>query len=167
MKILVLGATGMLGHKLMQVLSDNHTVTGTVRKDPSIFSNHPVFSKMNILGNISADNLGSIKTTINKQNPDVIINCIGIVKQLPAAQDPLQSIAINALFPHQLAHFCRQKNIRLIHMSTDCVFSGLKGYYSESDPSDAYDLYGKTKYLGEVDLPGVSYSPNFYYRPGT
>jgi dTDP-4-dehydrorhamnose reductase len=153
-KILVLGATGMLGHKLLQVLSENHIVTGTVRKDSSIFVNHPVFSKMNILGNISADNLESICTAINKQKPDVIINCIGIVKQLPAAQDPLQSIALNALFPHQLAHLCRQKNIRLIHISTDCVFSGLKGCYSEKDPSDAEDLYGKTKYLGEVDYPG-------------
>ena len=154
MKILIFGATGMLGHKLMQVLSREHTVTGTVRRNASVLAGHPVFSKMDILGNISADNLETIHTAIDKVNPDVIINCIGIVKQLPAAQDPLQSIAINALFPHQLAQICRQKNIRLIHMSTDCVFSGRKGYYSEKDPSDAEDLYGKTKYLGEVDYPG-------------
>ena len=154
MKILILGTTGMLGHKLMQVLSREHTVTGTVRRDASIHKDHPVFLKMNILGNISADNLATIHMAIDKVNPDIIINCIGIVKQLPAAQDPLQSISINALFPHQLAQICRQKNIRLIHMSTDCVFSGRKGYYSEVDPSDAEDLYGKTKYLGEVDYPG-------------
>ena len=144
----------MLGHKLMQVLSREHTVTGTVRRDASVLAGHPVFLKMDILGNISADNLKTIHAAIDKVNPDVIINCIGIVKQLPAAQDPLQSIAINALFPHQLAQICRQKNIRLIHMSTDCVFSGRKGCYSEKDPSDAEDLYGKTKYLGEVDYPG-------------
>ena len=154
MKILILGATGMLGHKLMQVLSREHTVTGTVRRNASVLANHPIFSKMDIIGNISADNLETIRTAIDKANPEVIINCIGIVKQLPAAQDPLQSIAINALFPHQLAQICRQKNIRLIHMSTDCVFSGRKGYYTEEDPSDAEDLYGKTKYLGEVDYPG-------------
>jgi len=154
MKILILGATGMLGHKLMQVLSREHMVTGTVRRDTSVLVDHPVFSKMDILGNISADNLATIHVAIDKVNPDVIINCIGIVKQLPAAQDPLQSISINALFPHQLAQICRQKNIRLIHMSTDCVFSGRKGYYSEKDSSDAEDLYGKTKYLGEVDYPG-------------
>jgi len=154
MKILVLGATGMLGHKLMQVLSREHTVTGTVRKNASVLKGHPVFLKMDIFGNISADNLATIHAAIDKANPDIIINCIGIVKQLPAAQDPLQSIAINALFPHQLAQICRQKNIRLIHMSTDCVFSGRKGYYSEKDPSDAEDLYGKTKYLGEIDYPG-------------
>jgi dTDP-4-dehydrorhamnose reductase len=154
MKILILGATGMLGHKLMQVLSREHMVTGTVRREASVLVDHPVFSKMDILGNISADNLESVRAAIDKVNPDVIINGIGIVKQLPAAQDPLQSITINALFPHQLALICRQKNIRLIHMSTDCVFSGRRGYYSEKDLSDAEDLYGKTKYLGEVNYPG-------------
>jgi dTDP-4-dehydrorhamnose reductase len=153
-KILILGATGMLGHKLMQVLSREHTVTGTVRRDASVLANHPFFLKMVILGNISADNLTTIRAAIDTVNPEVIINCIGIVKQLPAAQDPLQSIAINALLPHQLAQICRQKNIRLVHMSTDCVFSGRKGNYTEKDPSDAEDLYGKTKYLGEVDYPG-------------
>jgi dTDP-4-dehydrorhamnose reductase len=109
---------------------------------------------MNILGKISADNFETIRTAIHKVNPEVIINCIGIVKQLPASQDPLQSISINALFPHQLAKICLQKNIRMIHLSTDCVFSGRKGYYSEKDLSDAEDLYGKTKYLGEVDCMG-------------
>lgn len=154
MDILILGATGMLGHKLMQVLSKEHTVTGTVRRDASVFADHPVLSSMDIIGNVSAENVGTIRAAIETANPDVVINCIGIVKQLPAAHDPLQSISINALFPHQLAKICRQKKIRLIHMSTDCVFSGRKGNYSEGDPSDADDLYGKTKYLGEVDYPG-------------
>jgi len=154
MNVLILGATGMLGHKLMQVLLHEHTVTGTVRRNTSVLMDHPIFSNMNILGNISADNLETIRTAIDKENPEVIINCIGIVKQLPAAQDPLQSISINAFFPHKLAKICQQKNIRLIHMSTDCVFSGNKGNYTETDPSDAEDLYGKTKYLGEVDYPG-------------
>jgi dTDP-4-dehydrorhamnose reductase len=154
MKILILGATGMLGHKLMQVLSREHTVTGTVRMNTSVLADHPIFSKINILGNISADNLETIRAAIDKVRPDVVINCIGIVKQLPAAQDPLQSIAVNALFPHQMAKICQQRNIRFIHISTDCVFSGLKGYHSENDPSDAEDLYGKTKYLGEVNYPG-------------
>jgi dTDP-4-dehydrorhamnose reductase len=143
----------MLGHKLMQVLSHEHTVTGTVRRNASVLSDLQIFSKMNILENISADNLETIRTAIDKINPEVIINCIGIVKQLPAAQDPLQSIALNALFPHQLAQICRHKNLRLIHMSTDCVFSGRKCSYSDEDPSDAEDLYGKTKFLGEVDYP--------------
>ena len=153
MNILILGATGMLGHKLMQVLLHEHTVTGSVRRNATVQSDNPIFSNMNIFGNISADNLENIRTAIDKVNPEVIVNCIGIVKQVPAAHDPLQSISINALFPHQLAKICQQKNIRMIHMSTDCVFSGHKGNYTETDPSDAEDLYGKTKYLGEVDYP--------------
>jgi dTDP-4-dehydrorhamnose reductase len=154
MKILVLGATGMLGHKLMQVLADKFLITGTMRGESSDLSDHPVFSDMKIIGNIRADDLKSVHKAIDTTEPAVVINCIGIVKQLPAAQDPLQSISINALFPHQLAQICRQKKIRLIHMSTDCVFSGRKGCYSEEDLSDAEDLYGKTKFLGEVDYPG-------------
>ncbi|MDD1696006.1 MAG: SDR family oxidoreductase [Methanoregula sp.] len=154
MHILILGATGMLGHKLMQVLSKPFPVTGTLRGNTSDFGNHPVFTGKNITGYVRADDLMSVQNAIEYSKPDVVINCIGIVKQLPAAQDPLPSIAINALFPHQLARICTQKNIRLIHMSTDCVFSGHKGNYSETDPSDAEDLYGKTKYLGEVDYPG-------------
>jgi dTDP-4-dehydrorhamnose reductase len=144
----------MLGHKLMQILSEKFLITGTMRGVTSDLSDHPVFSDMRIIGNIRADDLRSVHNAINKTGPEVVINCIGIVKQIPAAQDPLQSIAINALFPHQLAQICRQKKIRLIHMSTDCVFSGRKGCYSEEDPSDAEDLYGKTKYLGEVNYPG-------------
>jgi dTDP-4-dehydrorhamnose reductase len=154
LKVLILGATGMLGHKLMQVLSHEHTVTGTVRRNECGLEDHPIFSGMNILENIRADNLETIRIAIDTSNPEVIINCIGIVKQLPTAQDPIQSIGINALFPHQLAKICLKENIRMIHMSTDCVFSGHKGNYTESDPSDAEDLYGKTKYLGEVIYPG-------------
>ena len=144
----------MLGHKLMQVFSDKFLITGTMRGETSDLSEHPVFSEMKIIGNIRADDLRSVHNAIDITEPDVVINCIGIVKQLPAAQDPLQSISINALFPHQLAKICQQKNVRMIHMSTDCVFSGHKGNYTETDPSDAEDLYGKTKYLGEVDYPG-------------
>ncbi len=153
-KILVLGATGMLGHKLLQVLSKKFSVTGTVRAGTSPFSHHPEFSRIKILRNIRADDVKSVHQAIEQSDPDVVINCIGIVKQLPAASDPLPSIGINALFPHQLADICRKKKIRLIHMSSDCVFSGNKGNYTETDQSDAEDLYGKTKFLGEVDYPG-------------
>jgi len=154
MKILILGATGMLGHKLMQVLSKKCHVAGTLRGDARLVAEIPFFSGMVLLGNTRADEITTIRKAIERSDPDVIINCIGIVKQLPEAQDPLKSIAINALFPHQLAQLCQEKNIRLIHMSTDCVFSGKKGCYSEDDPSDADDLYGRTKFLGEVKYPG-------------
>ncbi len=154
MKILILGATGMLGHKLMQVLSKQFPVTGTLRGSATALSDHLVFSGMHLIGNTRADEITSIREAIERSDPDVVINCIGIVKQLPEAQDPLKSISINALFPHQLAQLCRERTIRLIHMSTDCVFSGKKGCYAEDDPSDADDLYGRTKFLGEVSYPG-------------
>ena len=154
MEVLIFGASGMLGHKLLQVLSKQFPVTGTVRGNASYFRNYSVFNGINIIGNVRADNLKSVQTAIEDTNPEVVINCIGIVKQLPAAQDPVHSIAINALFPHKLAGICGERNIRVIHMSTDCVFSGRKGHYTENDPSDAEDLYGKTKYLGEVSYPG-------------
>jgi dTDP-4-dehydrorhamnose reductase len=84
----------------------------------------------------------------------VLVNCIGIVKQAAAAKEPFMSILVNALFPHQLAKLSQEAGIRLIHISTDCVFSGRKGNYSENDLSDAEDLYGRTKFLGEVSYKG-------------
>jgi dTDP-4-dehydrorhamnose reductase len=153
-KILLLGATGMLGHKLMQVLSKKFHVSGTVRGDTRTYAATPVFSGITLLGNTRADEIATIQEAINIAAPDVVINCIGIVKQLPAAQNRLASISINALFPHQMAKICRNRNIRFIHVSTDCVFSGKRGCYTEDDLSDADDLYGKTKFLGEVDYPG-------------
>jgi dTDP-4-dehydrorhamnose reductase len=154
MKVLVLGATGMLGHKLMQIFSKKFLVIGTVRGDAPLLERNPVFTGTALIGNTRAEDLASVRHAIAIVDPDVIINAVGIVKQLPAARDPLQSIAINALFPHQLAGICREQGIRLIHISTDCVFSGKAGCYTEDDPSDAEDLYGKTKYLGEVAYPG-------------
>ena len=151
MKVLVLGATGMLGHKLLQSLSKRFATKGTIRGDESDFRGFPGAPSSSIIAHVDAGNIAGVKTTIEEYKPDVVINCIGIVKQLLAAHDPLQSIAINALFPHHLAHICQQRGIRLIHISTDCVFSGQKGNYREDDFADADDLYGRTKYLGEVD----------------
>ncbi|WP_282570292.1 dTDP-4-dehydrorhamnose reductase family protein [Methanoculleus sp. 7T] len=151
MRLLLLGATGMLGHKLLQALSKQFSIWGTVRSDVAEYQNHPVLNLALLKGHINADNISTVEKAIEECKPDVVINCIGIVKQLPAAHDPLQSIAINALFPHQLARICQQRGIRLIHISTDCVFSGRKGNYSEEDFADAGDLYGQTKHLGEVD----------------
>ncbi len=150
-KILILGATGMLGHKLLQSLSEQFLTRSTVRGDETTFPYYQGMSSSSIIPHINAGDIAGVKAAIEKYEPNVVINCIGIVKQLPAAHDPLQSIAINALFPHQLAHICQQRGIRLIHISTDCVFSGQMGNYSENDFADADDLYGRTKYLGEVD----------------
>lgn len=155
MRLLLLGATGMLGHKLLQILSRQFPVTGTIRNDVTKYRNYPALNPDLLKGHIDVDDISTVEKTIWECKPDVVINCIGIVKQLPAAHDPLSSIAINALFPHQLAQICRKRGARLIHISTDCVFSGKKGYYKENDFADADDLYGRTKYLGEVDYEGA------------
>ena len=154
MKILILGATGMLGHKLVQNLSRSFSTYGTLRRSPDTFSGHPAFRQATLIGGVDAYDINSVKNVIESLQPDVVINSIGIVKQLPEALDPVRSITINSLFPHQVAGICRKKNIRFIHYSTDCVFSGTKGNYRECDLPDADDLYGRSKLLGEVSGKG-------------
>jgi dTDP-4-dehydrorhamnose reductase len=82
--------------------------------------------------------------------PDVVINCVGIVKQRREAAESIPSIEINALAPHKISGICKDRGIRFIHVSTDCVFDGKTGGYKESDPCNVSDIYGLTKYLGEV-----------------
>ena len=154
MRILILGANGMLGHKLTQVFSQQFKVLATVRSSTDTFARHPVLAQEHLLGNVSVENFDSIVRAIALSKPQAVINCIGIVKQQLAAKDPLPSISVNALFPHRLAQVCQAAGIRLIHISTDCVFSGRKGNYDESDVADAEDLYGRTKLLGEVNADG-------------
>jgi dTDP-4-dehydrorhamnose reductase len=154
-RILILGATGMLGHSLFTRFSEQSNVAAyaTARDQAGLsrwFSSELVGR---ILTNVDADNLSSMQRALAEIKPDIVINCIGIIKQLPVAKDPLISITINALFPHQLAHACKDAGARMIHISTDCVFSGEKGEYTEQDFPDADDLYGRTKLLGEVAYP--------------
>jgi len=154
MKVLVLGATGMLGHKLAQVLSDDFDVTATVRGTATDYRDHPVLGNVCLAGSIDAGNFDSVVRVVAATRPDAVVNCIGVVKQSTAGSDPMVCIPINALFPHQLARVCGAEGVRLIHFSTDCVFSGNKGDYAEDDPADPDDLYGRTKLLGEVSAPG-------------
>ena len=127
MKVLVLGATGMLGHKLMQVLSTRFQVIGTTRGEVSSYARHPVLGGMPLMGKVHAEKFDSVVRAFAETKPHVVVNGIGIIKQLSAAKDPIPSLTINALFPHQLAQLCQGANARLIHISTDCVFSGRKG----------------------------------------
>jgi dTDP-4-dehydrorhamnose reductase len=156
MKVLVLGATGMLGHKIIQALASAHDVTGTVRGDATLYSGHPVLGSFNLIGEVTADDIASVERAFDKVKPNVVINCIGMIKQQSGAQDPITAITLNALFPHQAARAAHTFGARFIHISTDCVFSGHKREpYTENDPSDAEDLYGRTKYLGEVSTGGA------------
>jgi dTDP-4-dehydrorhamnose reductase len=151
MRVLVLGSTGMLGHTILDRLGSEFEVAGTIR-DQKSFSCHS-FPSVRIYDGVHAGNLDAIDAVIGSMRPDIVINCIGIVKQIKS--HPIESIAINALLPHQLAKLASARNARLIHFSTDCVFSGLRGNYSETDIPDPTDLYGRTKLLGEVDQPGA------------
>ena len=150
MKILVFGITGMLGHKAFSIFSGNpkFETFGTVRKAEDITSYFK--DSNNIFSNVDALNPESAFNLIEKLKPDIILNCIGVIKQLKEAKDPILSIEINSLFPHKLARHIRNSQTRLIHISTDCVFSGDTGNYKEVDNSDAKDLYGMSKYLGEL-----------------
>ncbi len=157
MKLLILGATGMLGHKLVQRLSARFEVTGTLRATDAaaLWAGHPIFAKARLIGGVDAGDFASVERALDAERPDAVVNCVGIVKQADAAKDPLPSISINALFPHLLARAARARFVRLVHFGTDCVFSGRKGGYTEADTPDAEDLYGRSKLLGEAGGQGA------------
>ena len=153
LKILIVGGAGMLGHKLCQRLKDDFDVSVTLRRP---LEQHPfpqLFDPKKTFSGVDVTRLESLEKVFQQVRPDVVINCVGIIKQIKEAKNARISIQINALLPHQLAQLSSAVGARLIHMSTDCIFSGKRpqGAYQETDPSDAEDLYGKTKFLGEVD----------------
>lgn len=154
-KILILGATGMLGHTLLRLLSaqSDLEVHASARTRDGLDRWFAPKLLQRIYAPIDIENFDAVERVLSEVRPHVVINCVGVIKQLSAAKDPLACIAINALFPHQLAQASAKVDARLIHISTDCVFSGKKGRYVESDFPDCDDLYGRTKLLGEVDYP--------------
>ena len=153
-KILVLGATGMLGNAVLRLFAQSagYEAVGSARSTSALRLLPADLSDRVICG-VDVEHVDSLISLFSKVQPDVVINCIGLVKQLAEADDPLAAIPINSLLPHRLARLCGVAGARLVHMSTDCIFSGAKGMYTEADMSDAKDLYGRSKYLGEVDYP--------------
>lgn len=140
----------MLGHKLWQLYRDRFDTWVTLRSTYRNYAGYNLFDPQRTLGGIDAFDFDAVVRVMAQVRPEVAINCIGIIKQLPTAKDPIVSLTLNSLFPHRLANLCQAAGARLIHISTDCVFSGRKGMYTEDDISDAEDLYGRTKFLGEV-----------------
>lgn len=153
-KVLVLGATGMLGNAMLRVFSKSagYDVMGSVR-NPAVLKSLPADIVGRVVCGVDVENTDSLTSLFARAKPDIVINCVGLVKQLAEANDPLSAIPINALLPHRLARLCAVAGARLIHMSTDCVFTGTKGMYVETDTPDATDLYGRSKLMGEVDYP--------------
>jgi dTDP-4-dehydrorhamnose reductase len=145
----------MLGHKLYQVLSPTFEVTGTIRGDYKDISKYDFFQSSQIVPHVDAMKSDQLEQVIKETGPEVVINCIGVIKPLVEKVGIPATTWLNARLPHELYRFCHVKGIRLIHISTDCVFSGRRGKYREDDPSDADDIYGKTKYIGEVKDNGA------------
>ena len=153
MRILILGGDGMLGHQLLKFLAVRNEVKVTLRQDLEAYRKSGLFTDVNSFTGIDVRSLDRMSEVIADFHPEAVINAVGIVKQRATAKESIPSLEINSLLPHKLAVLCKMAGARLVHLSTDCIFSGRKGNYKESDPSDAEDLYGRTKYLGEVHDP--------------
>ncbi|MFG6415746.1 dTDP-4-dehydrorhamnose reductase family protein [Roseateles sp. DC23W] len=155
-KVLVIGASGMLGNAMLRVFaeSEGYRTFGSARS-AALLRKLPAALHPHIVTGVDVDNADSLARLLAVTRPNVVINCVGLIKQLAEAEDPLAAIPINALLPHRLARLCDVAGARLIHMSTDCVFSGKTGGYHESDTPDATDLYGRSKLMGEVDYPNA------------
>jgi dTDP-4-dehydrorhamnose reductase len=152
-KVLILGGTGMLGHLLFRDLSAylEYDVYATARSLAGLEKKFPENLLERFLpDSVDAYYFDSVIRAVASIRPDVVINCIGIIKRLPGASDSLTAITVNALLPHRISLISRTAGARVIHISTDCVFNGEKGMYTENDQSNAEDLYGRTKFLGEV-----------------
>ena len=154
-KVLILGGMGMLGHTLFRQLSlrPELDVHATAREWGDMSALFPAGLAKKILIDVDVNQFDTLIGAFSAIRPQIVINCIGLIKQLPIASKPIPAITINALLPHRIALLCRAISARLIHFSTDCVFDGTKGNYRETDPPTANDLYGISKYLGEVADP--------------
>ena len=153
MRILVTGVAGMLGHKMFQVLRSRFPGTlGTVLEDIASppFNNIDFLQGNDVIRGVDMSDFNRLHGLLSEIQPNYIINCVGIIKQRDEVKRAVPSITINSLLPHKLAEFAEKWGGRVIHPSTDCVFSGKRGGYTEDDLSDAEDLYGKSKFLGEL-----------------
>jgi len=158
MRILVLGGGGMLGHKMSQILSRRFpdtwcTLRGSATLAP--WRSALAVPPERVIESVDATDFEGFDTVLRRVRPSVVVNCIGAIKQRAEAPDATLAITINALLPHRVAAVAAEWDGRVIHFSTDCVFSGRRGRYREEDEPDATDLYGKTKYLGELVAPNT------------
>jgi len=153
MRVLVLGATGMLGHKLVQQLSQRYEVWAGIRTAFDRVARFGICDRERTITGLDAADEHSVETAIITSKPEVVLNAVGVVKQVERSNDAVATLLANSVLPHRLAELGRHHGFRLITISTDCVFSGRTGAYNEADVPDAQDLYGRTKLLGEIDAP--------------
>ena len=153
MRILILGVSGLIGHNILKEFNDNMDVFGTLHKAKKKYGNLNLFSGKNIIENVDVKDFENLKSILFSVNPEIIFNCVGITKRKIDKTNPLEVIQVNSFFPHQLAEWAKDNNKRVIHFSTDCVFDGKTGNYTETSLTSAEDLYGRTKALGEINYP--------------
>ncbi len=153
MRVLVLGGTGMLGHKLVQRLGRRFEVWATIRGRFDDVARFGIFDRTRTISGIDVENLEAMREALGRVEPDVVINAIGIIKQHPNYRNAAKLANVNERFPHELAQIVSEKSARLISISTDCVFSGDRGNYCEADPPDPVDDYGRSKLAGEISAP--------------
>jgi len=151
MRVLILGVSGLIGHKIFQELSSSFEVFGTLHKSKELYGNIPLFSGQNVIENIDVSEFEILKGVLYAINPDVILNCVGITKRKLDINNTSEILTINSVFPHQLANWAKINQKRVIHFSTDCVFDGEIGNYKETSLTTAEDVYGRTKALGEIN----------------
>jgi dTDP-4-dehydrorhamnose reductase len=154
-KVLVLGGDGMLGHELYLALRAKHEARVTLRQPLQAYASGGLFDAANAYAEVDVRASRKLEDVVSQFRPAAVVNCVGIVKQRPESEDAIVSIEVNSLMPHRLALACRAVGARLVHLSTDCVFSGERGGYSETDSPDPIDLYGRSKLLGEVSGDGA------------
>ena len=146
----------MLGHVLWRTCrAAGIDAFATVRSDELAGAAASVLESSATLTGVRAEDPDSVRRALDESGAETVVNCIGIVKQSSAIRDPVTTIRVNSLFPHQLAAACHKRGARLIQISTDCVFSGSEGGYDEDNVPDPIDLYGRSKLLGEADGEGA------------
>lgn len=158
MRVLILGGDGMMGHTAFRVLSQRFETIATFHSDRAPQQRYSMFRDVpesQTLVGVDVLQPGVLPQLLNYVRPDAVLNCVGLIKQREDAKHPLPAIRMNSLFPHELAQQCREAGAFLIHLSTDCVFSGRRGRYSIEDIPDPVDLYGRSKLLGELTEPGT------------
>jgi dTDP-4-dehydrorhamnose reductase len=154
MRILILGAAGMLGHKIYLRLKNRFPETwAAFRKTKNVYSNYGLFAPNRVIDRWDFTDTARLAPSLDSCRPDWIVNCAGVTTRKADAAGLVRLVQVNALLPHLLAEWCEARGARLIHFSTDCVFSGKGGPYLETDDKDAGDPYGQSKSLGEVGGP--------------
>lgn len=145
----------MLGHQFLRSWQDRHEVKVTLRGNIGDYGSRSLFTPFNSYDGIDVRSTDALERIMTEFKPDAVVNAVGVTKQRTDGSNIIPIIEINALFPHSLAELCGRYTTRLVHLSTDCIFSGSTGFYDEKAVSDAEDLYGRSKFLGEVNFPHV------------